>query len=284
MTNAKTVKDNIVQLFSESDEVLPETPLMIAPAAPWDPVSATGLTAVDLTGKPRIIMTFGAGRSGKSTLLRWCVERAQRTRSDEGLVLATADARRPTLKRFFPGAMMPGTPDGAMAWLEKLLSKLVETRKTAAIDFGADMSLVPLLAQLPNLHQVISDAGVEAVALYLLTPRSGDLTVLDGMEKVGFRPVATALILNMGTMMQADAEAEFAQIRRHSAYKAAIERGAVEIWMPRLWAARAVEDRGISFHVATEAESGIALFDRSRVFHWLNQMDQAFAPIGSWLP
>ena len=90
----------------------------------------------------------------------------------------------------------------------------------------------------------MESAGVEPVALYPLTPRSSDLTPLAAMTKAGFRPKATALILNEGRADSTRAPLqEFGQIRRHSVYKSAIAQGAVEIWMPRLYAAKAIEDQ-----------------------------------------
>lgn len=277
----KSVKDNIVRLFDTREADLPETPLG-DPRLTQELLPAPSLApAVDLTGKPRVVMTFGAGRSGKSTLLRWVVERAidRDGETGTGAVLATVDTMRPTLQRFFPGAIVPKQPDG----LERLVSRLIELKRTAAIDFGADASLVPLLNQVPDLQQMMQDHGVEPVALYLLTPRSSDLTVLMAMEAAKFQPMATGLILNMGTIVGQDPEAEFGQLRRHSVYKAAVDRGAVEVWMPKLHRAKEVEDRGISFRKALAADSGLGLFDRSRVSGWMAAMDQAFAPVASWL-
>ena len=91
------------------------------------------------------VCVIGPSGSGKSTLLRWVVERATKGAGGESLVLATADVSRPTLRRFFPAAMMPTTSDGTLTWLERLLSKLVEIRQMAVIDFGADASLAPFL-------------------------------------------------------------------------------------------------------------------------------------------
>ena len=59
--------------------------------------------------------------------------------------------------------------------------------------------------------------------------------------------------------------------------------------MPRLHAAKAVEDRRIGFRPAMNGEApeqgyGLGPFDRSRVRHWLAAMEDAFAPIASWLP
>ena len=137
---------------------------------------------------------------------------------------------------------------------------------------------------------MMEGAGVEPVAFYPLSPRSSDLTPLAAMARAGFLPKATALVLNEGRADSTRAPLqEFGQIRRHSVYKSALAQGAVEIWMPRLYAAKAIEDRRLGFHQAVNGETpggglGLGPFDRSRTRHWLAAMEEAFAPIASWLP
>lgn len=248
--------------------------------------------ALDLTGKAKAIMAIGLGATGKTTLLRWLCERALERGEDE-LALATVDPVNRELGHYFPAAMVPPTQDPAQvtAWLEQLLAMILETGKSAALDFGGgDTTLARLLTEVPDLQQMMESAGVEPVALYPLTPRSSDLTPLAAMTKVGFRPKATALILNEGRADSTRAPLqEFGQIRRHSVYKSAIAQGAVEIWMPRLYAAKAIEDRRSGFRQAVNGETpqgslGLGPFDRSRTRHWLAAMEEAFAPIASWLP
>jgi hypothetical protein len=274
--------DNIIRLFEEREPDLPEMAIEV-PRLSQDPGLPRSLdSAVDLTGKPRIIMTFGAGRSGKSTLLRWVVERSQRAGVSD-LVLGSVDLRRPTLKQFFPGTMVPGSVSSTGSWLDRLLTRLIEGKMTAAIDFGADESILPLLGEMPDLQQIMADAGVEPVVLYMLTPRVSDLSTLLGMERSGFQPPATAMVLNMGTLMTDNPSKEFDRLRQHSSYKAVIERGAVEAWMPKLVTAKAIEDRCIGFWPAVN-EKSLSLLDRSRTARWLEVMEVAFAPIRSWLP
>ena len=183
-------------------------------------------------------------------------------------------------------------PAQTAAWLEKFLSRVMATQKTAAIDFGGgDVSLASLLRQVPDLQVMMERSGVEPVALYLLSPRVSDLTPLAAMEAAGFRPKATALILNMGRIQdERDPEQEFYQLRKHSAYRAAVERGAMQIWMPRLYAAKAVEERRAGFRQAARLDADAAplaqpldAFNQSRVRQWLEQMTAAFAPVESWL-
>jgi hypothetical protein len=237
-------------------------------------------------------MAIGLGATGKTTLLRWLCERALE-RNDDDLALATVDPVNRELGHYFPAAMAPPTQEPAQVteWLERLLTMIMETGKSVALDFGGgDTTLARLLMEVPDLQQMMEGAGVEPVALYPLSPRSSDLTPLAAMAQAGFLPKATALILNEGRADSTRAPLqEFGQIRRHSVYKSAIAQGAVEVWMPRLYAAKAIEDRRIGFRQAANGEMpdgglGLGPFDRSRTRHWLAAMEEAFAPIASWLP
>lgn len=286
----KALKDNIVRLFEDKEEDLPDvaldTPGRASPALSRQGTAA----AIDLTGKPKVIMAIGAGSTGKTTLLRWIIEQALRLDDENSMALASVDPVNRELHHYFPQAMGPKSHDPAQtaAWLERFLARVMTTQKTAAVDFGGgDVSLSSMLAQVPDLQVMMERSGVEPVALHLLSPRVSDLMPMVTLDRAGFKPKATALILNMGRLLQdRDPEQEFAQLRKHAAYRAAVDRGAVEIWMPRLYSAKAVEDRRISFHEAadgTVSGSALNIFDRSRVLHWLEQMAVSFAPIQSWL-
>jgi hypothetical protein len=60
----------------------------------------------------------------------------------------------------------------------------------------------------------------------------------------------------------------------------------VTVWMPRLFAADAIESRFCGFHDARDVrvESPLGVFDSARVRAWLDAMDRRFAGIGSWIP
>jgi hypothetical protein len=288
--------ETAVSMFKDRDANLPEARLDVshlarpstAPAR-YDP----NIQTVDMTGKAKALMAIGLGATGKTTLLRWACERALERSEDDQLVLATVDPVNRELGYYFPETMSPQTqePTQITAWLEQMLASVMEAKKSIAIDFGGgDTTLSRLLTEVPDLQQMMQDAGVEPVALYPLTPRSSDLTPIAAMAQAGFRPKAAALILNEGRADSTRAPLqEFGQIRRHSVYKSAIAQGAVEIWMPRLYAAKAIEDRRLGFRQAVNGEMpvgglGLGPFDRSRTRHWLAAMEEAFAPIASWLP
>src|SRR6185369_8806920 len=145
------------------------------------------------------------------------------------------------LTHYFRETLTPKAGNAGQ-WLEKLLQHLLDTRKSAAIDFGGGDTTLRTLAAEMDLVGGMTEGGLEPVALYLFTPRETDINPLAAMEAVGFKPAATALILNRGRADPSrDPAEEFAQIRRHSVYRAALDRGAVELWMPRLHAAKQVE-------------------------------------------
>lgn len=286
--------DKVVPLFVPQPSDIPEVDLdvshLIRKMA--EPAATPAKSAIDLTGKPKVVMAIGAGSTGKTTMLRWLCERALERDDGTDLALATADPVNRELAAYFPATMSPNGHDTA-AWLEGLLSWVMTEGRSAAIDFGGgDTSLAKVVQQANDLVGLLQSAGVEPVALYLLSPRVSDLTPLAVMERAGFKPPATVLILNKG---RADAYGEpaeeFRQIRKHSVYQAALARGAVEIWMPRLFAAKVIEDRRLGF---VQAKDGVApegkpemllgVFDRSRVRAWLVAMEEAFKPVESWLP
>jgi hypothetical protein len=79
----------------------------------------------------------------------------------------------------------------------------------------------------------------------------------------------------------------------HSAYRAAVARGATEVWMPRLdpAVAQEIEAKRIGFIQARDGISPVGRkvaslgpFDRSRVRRWLEIMAAEMTPIASWLP
>jgi hypothetical protein len=277
----QNVKPNVVSLFARKK--VPEIRLDI-PVASEDATVTQAAAYVIPQGKPKLVLTVGSGKTGKSTLLRWIAERGA---DREGTVLATLAPNR-TLKHYFPATLHPegnSTSSGA-AFLELLLNSVAENKMNAVLDFpGDDTALLHLLDQGADPVGMLEKAGVELVALYTLSPRVEDLTAMAQLAAKGFTPKATALILNIGVTADPTMppEPEFEQVTDHSVYRAAVDRGAATIWMPRLYSAKSIEDRRLLF---SKARDGLDLgpSDRSRTHHWLRAMEEAFAPIQSWLP
>jgi hypothetical protein len=79
------------------------------------------------------------------------------------------------------------------------------------------------------------------------------------MGGLGFRPAATAIVLNEAMAEIGDPPMHaFTRILRHSVFLAAVKRGAVPNWMPRLLPAQQVEIRRPRFRDAAARETGRA--------------------------
>ena len=168
---------------------------------------------------------------------------------------------------------------------------MAKGRRSGVFDFGGgDASMRHLIEAMPTLTNVMEEAGLALIGAYVLTPRSADLTFLKTYERLGFRPRATALILNLA---RAETPAVFDGLRRQPDYKAALDRGAVEIWMPAMPqdVALRIERAQVHFSQARDGEApegrkpaSITLLERVMVRQWLEEMDVEFSVIDGWMP
>lgn len=235
---------------------------------------------VDLSGVPKVWFVIGRGRLGKTTVVRTAAEMVYGRGGD--VLCAAADPGNRSLATFLDGVAQPPSSDPAAVtlWLRSLLDHAVRNRASAFIDLGGgDTSMGRLLTESPDLADVMREAGVEPVAIHVLGRDEDDLAPLAAMEKLGFQPRATALVMNR---MTGD-RSQFARVQQHSVYRAAVSRGAVPIWMPALSPdiMQLVNAKGISF---TQAGDDLGLLIGAPVRIWLTEMARQFSPIASWLP
>jgi hypothetical protein len=272
----------VVSLFGQTARRLPEQKLDVSHLVAAQPRGDTSaFAALDLSGRHKVYFVVGRGRVGKSTLLRWIAERAFARKAPPALVLAAVDQGNRSLSAYFE----VDTPQDSdvVGWLGSGMAQLIENPiLSVGIDFGGgDTSLTGLLQQWPDLAQSLTDAGIEPVLVVLLGPAEDDLTVFAALDALSFRPPATLLVPNLGLAGQGG-RAEFAAVLSHSVYRAAVERGAVQVWMPRNYAAPRLGQ--LPLLKAGKPEGGLGVFDRSRVETWLRDMEAAFAPVANWLP
>ena len=247
----------------------------------------------DLAQLTKAWALIGPGGSGKTVLARWLGgELAHRGMLDKS-VLAALDPTNRTLATFFEKVMQPPSSDPAdtAAWLQRLLQFVASKRANGILDFGGgDVSLVRTIEAAPTIADSLQEQGVGLVAAYVLTPRVDDLAALVTFEQKGFRPRATALVLNLA---RAATPAAFDAVRRQAAYKAALDRGAVELWMPELSQAVAlrIEQARVQFRQARDGDApagrkpaSISLIERVEVREFLERMTAEFQAVESWLP
>lgn len=253
-----------------------------------------GKPAVDLTAQEKLWLLIGAGGGGKTLLARWLGNKMMQAGTLQAAMLAALDPTNRTLADFFRVVEQPpsANPARVTTWLHDLLTFISKQRIGGVVDFGGNnTSLMALIETAPTFADALDEGGVAAVAAYMLSPRVDDLTLLAGFEKAGFQPKATALVLNLG---RSDSQDDFDAVRRHPAYKAALARGAVELWLPKLQpqsVALEIERKRLHFSDARDGitqdghkPADISLIERVMIREWLMWMDTAFAPVATWLP
>jgi hypothetical protein len=249
----------------------------------------------DLSGKPKVLFVIGPGGTGKTAEVRWIGWRM--AEAGRAAILAALDPQNRSLATWFDGVEQPPTSDGTQSarWLRELLSYLMQQKASAVLDFGGgDTALAKLVDLAPSIAATMEATGVIPVALYMLAPRQDDLAALESLEAAGFQPKATAIILNEGRVDSTMARDEaFARVLRHSAFRAAVARGAVPVWMPRLEpeVMQEIEGKRLTFGQARDGVvpegrsfAPIGGFERVMVGRWLERMEQEHEPIHSWLP
>ncbi len=246
----------------------------------------------DLSGKKKIIFWTGRGKTGKTTGIRWAAEAA--VANGRSLLMADMDPTNDTFSKYFGGVLRPpeaSEPAIALKWLDKLLQHALQQGMSLLVDLGGgDTTLRRLVTQLPDLVAMFEAQGFAVIMLYAIGPQEEDLSPLATLQSLGLRPTATAIVLNEAMIEVGDTrESAFARVFGHSAFRAAVDRGAVPVWMPRLLAAQQVEIRRLHFRDAADGQVGqgtspLGPFDRSRVLNWLQAMDANFAGIKTWFP
>jgi hypothetical protein len=243
---------------------------------------------MDLADKPKLIFVIGRGKTGKTTFLRWVAETAlDRNRP---FLMADIDPTNASFSSYFPDVSRPSghDPVEVRSWVQRFIGYAVENKTTALVDLGGgDTALRSLLSEMPSLLAEVEQAGLAVVAYYMCGPQPDDLAPVVTLASHGFAPKARALIFNEGV---SDAglprQQAFAEIQAHPVVQDEIKAGSLILWMPRLFAAAAVENSRAGFAQARDGDASrpINMFDRARVKSWLNTMDQRFSGVASWMP
>lgn len=275
-----------------ADDTTPEMELMSAGKIPSALTPLRVTNRLDLSGKKKVAFWVGRGKTGKTTGIRWLAETA--LAKGTPLLMADMDATNDTFSRYIDNVARPpeaSEPAQSLKWLDKLLQHTLQEQASLLVDLGGgDTTLRRLVAQLPDLSDLFESQGFGVVLFHTIGPQEEDLSPLATLQALGFKPTATAIILNEAMIDVGDtAETAFARIYRHSVFQKAVGDGAVPIFMPRLFAAQQVEVRRLKFRDAAGGRNGLGdtplgPFDRARVRKWLDTMDVNFENINSWLP
>ena len=279
---AKSTKEaGAIPLTPRARSVTPAGALSLPPqGGPTSTPLTERPTALDLSGKRKAVFLIGRGRIGKTTLGRWIAETM--TNRGGSAVIGAADPLNRSLTKFLNDVMQPPSTDPVETkdWLNAVLETAMVEGYNCVMDLGGgDTSLGLLLQEIPHLADVLSEGGLEPVALHVIGGNIDDLTPLAMMERAGFQPRATAIIANEAHGRRG----QFDSVLPHPEVRAALDRGAVQLWMPPLAAAVAknFDEAGWRFH---DANAKTGPFAAAAVNAWLKRMAEELAPIASWMP
>jgi hypothetical protein len=242
----------------------------------------------DISTQPKMIIAGGRGKVGKSSMLRWIIEEYI-ARGGEPVV-ADADRTNPTLSAFFPRATRPPSAedDDVRDWLNDLADTQIERRSTIFLDLGGGDTTLRQWSRDLDLGSFLVKHGITPVLLHLLGSDLDDLTYLRDLETV-FAPKHTVIVLNEGMVPSGRSPlAAFEPIIAHPIFKAARDRGALVLRMPRLGCMQDVDRRRLSF---ADAENGKVKADQEKlgptkqqmVTLWRREMATSTAPISAWI-
>jgi len=242
---------------------------------------------VDLSGKPKIVFAAGRGKTGKTTLLRWIQEVSLARGGDA--ILADVDPTNATFSLYFDAVQRPEVDDpaGVTTWLSELIDFCINEKRSAIIDLGGgDTTLRALATEMPGLVSEIEAAGLATVMFYLVGTQPEDLTPAFTLTERGFTAKAQALVFNeFAVPAGLTRQQAFSRITSLNEYER-LTTNSIALWMPRLFAADAIESRHARFFDARDRklQLPLGLSDHIRVKAWLEKMDQRFAGISSWIP
>ena len=282
-------KPSIIPFRPAARAVLPPTPLPLPPSVALAgctvPTEVPRQVGIDLSGKRKAWFMLGRGRIGKTTLTRWVAETTELRGGSA--IFAAADPVNRSLRAFLSGVAEPPTsnPEDVKDWLRDLLGAAMEGQANAVIDLGGgNTSLSFLLAEIPDLTAILTAGGIEPVAVHVVGSDPHDLVPLAIAEAEGFQPAATAIILNEAHGRRQ----RFDQVLAHPTLRAAVDRGAIVLWMPLLTpdAARQCDASAWHYHdvVTKGGLTKAGPFTVSSVQTWLRRMGEELQPIASWMP
>lgn len=244
---------------------------------------------------PVIITAIGRQRVGKTALLNALVQIAQMRGAELDIWNCDLLNRSHSLTTFHKAALVPpiGQTKDQRSWIEARIEEQIESRRDAVLDVGGGWTALHELIEETPLVELLEEANVSLVAVYVLGTEAGDVDYLDTLlNKKAFLPKKSLIVLNEGLVASGRSPlAAFEPIINHPVVRKARDTGAVTAFMPALSCMAAVTDRGLSFSdfadgTQTPGLPRTSIFDRARVRRWFeNDMPGFFNAIpSSWLP
>jgi hypothetical protein len=235
-----------------------------------------------------LVFPLGRGAHGKTFWTRWLIEELRNGGTD--VTVVDADRTNATLSEFFPDVLTPLSAEDADVedCLRSLTEGMMERPRTAVMDFGAnDLTLKRVSRKLGGFDAYLAAGLVRGVAVHFFGPDRDDLAYLRDMENGVFAPPATLLVLNEALLPEGASNRLFDPVIDDPIFRAAVSRGAMPVFMPRLEVAREVNRRRLGFAAAAAGTPGpdgtrIGPWNRSLINAWRATMAANHQPVMEW--
>lgn len=229
-----------------------------------------------------LVVIMGKGGVGKSLLSRMLMYYAQQ--ENLPIVAFDADASNASLARFYPEATVVDV-DGDLPtthWYEmNVVPPLLEPgKRLVLLDLGAGSERLFLRWCVENrAPEVLQEQGTELILWHVMDPTLDAVSPF--LDAVNSLPKVRQVVwFNHGLakgLDVVDPDKAFAAIRREPEFVEAIV-GRQQRTIPNLQASREIDVRDLPFDLAASGtESPLHLFERIRVYHWLQAMSAEIA-------
>ncbi|MGF7212635.1 hypothetical protein GGE65_007270 [Skermanella aerolata] len=248
------------------------------------------IDVVNFTPTLKLVIGFGRGFGGKSTLLTEIAQRA--SNQGRSVVVADFDARSKTMADLFPDAMVPPTeelPDVKAAF-SKLLNRMTKEKTSAVVDFGGGDRFMLEYGRDLRLVEFCARRGIEPVAIYVLGPEVEDLRHCLSIYEAGyFRPQRAILVLNEGVIREGrTVVGAFESTMKDSGFQKMLADGAVPMLMTRLPCMDLVKSGRLNLYAAAAGDGPDPLdpVEEFMLSDWLEDIEAKRQRLGiaSWLP
>jgi hypothetical protein len=151
--------------------------------------------------KPVVVVGFGRGASGKSTVLSEIAYRALNKGRD--VLVADFDAQSKSLRGIFPDAIVPESDDLPVvkSTFSRMLNRVGKEKKSAVVDFGGGDQFMKEMGKDLKLVEFCEKRGIQPLAVYVLSPDVENLRhCLSVFESGHFLPKHAIVVLNEGAI------------------------------------------------------------------------------------
>lgn len=241
---------------------------------------------------PRLLIAQGRGGAGKSLLLGYSIERAQKL-GNELPMIGDFDRTNRTLSQRYPKVITcnEASDTAIIAACAKFLDDMMASRRNAVIDLGGgDFIGLKLLLEL-SIVPLLAEYGCGVTFLFPIGSDADYLAPLGRLQEMGLLQGADVVVALNGALADESTVgmSGFKELLNSPELTTVINQGGKVIFMPRLQNARVLAEQRMSLsdaaaNQATESGYRLGTTRAFQVRRWLREMDAAFETLGDIMP